>query len=66
MWGDCWLIRAVGSDGRSGKYVVAASAGCTLDSGFYSWDFYNKEIMAFPTESKAFTSTSSTISPVFA
>lgn len=66
MWGDCWLIRAAGSDGRSGKYVVAASAGCTLDSGFCSWDFYNKEIMAFHTESEAFTSTSSTISPVLA
>lgn len=64
MWGDCWLIRAAGSDGRSGKYVVAASAGCTLDSGFCSWDFYNKEIMAFHTESEAFNSTSSTISPV--
>lgn len=64
IWGDCWLIRAAGSDGRSGKYVVAASAGCTLDSGFCSWDFYNKEIMAFHTESETFTSTSSTITPV--
>ena len=66
MWGDFWLIRAAGSDGCSGKYVVAASTGCTLDSGLCSWDFYNKEIMAFHTESEAFTSTSSTISPVLA
>ncbi|KAK1290704.1 hypothetical protein QJS10_CPB18g02003 [Acorus calamus] len=29
IWGDCWLIRAAGSDGCSGKYVVAASAGNT-------------------------------------
>lgn len=64
IWGDCWLIRAAGSDGRSGKYVVAASAGCTLDSGFCSWDFYNKEITAFHTESETFTSSSSTITPV--
>eukprot|EP01018_Ginkgo_biloba_P009904 Gb_09371 [translate_table: standard] len=62
IWGDCWLIRAAGSDGRCGKYVVAASAGSTLDSGFCSWDFYNKEIMAFHSEAEAIPSSSGTFS----
>ncbi|KAK7243105.1 hypothetical protein RIF29_37890 [Crotalaria pallida] len=46
MWRDCWVIRAPGSDGSSGRYVIAASAGNTMDSGFCSWDFYNKEVRA--------------------
>ncbi|XP_058094648.1 KIN14B-interacting protein At4g14310 [Magnolia sinica] len=50
LWGDCWLIRAAGSDGCSGRYVVAASAGNTLDAGFCSWDFYTKDIRAFRVE----------------
>ncbi|KAH9315357.1 hypothetical protein KI387_023984, partial [Taxus chinensis] len=65
-WGDCWLIRASGSDGRPSKYVVAASAGSMLNSGFCSWDFYNKEIVAFHTEAEVFTCPSSIFSPVFA
>ncbi|KEH41095.1 KIN14B-interacting protein At4g14310 [Medicago truncatula] len=47
IWRDCWLIRAQGSDGCSGRYVVAASAGNTIESGFCSWDFYTKEVKAF-------------------
>ncbi|OIW21187.1 hypothetical protein TanjilG_30783 [Lupinus angustifolius] len=46
MWRDCWVIRAPGSDGCSGRFVIAASAGNTMDSGFCSWDFYTKEIRA--------------------
>ncbi|KAK6161269.1 hypothetical protein DH2020_004650 [Rehmannia glutinosa] len=47
MWRDCWIIRAPSADGCSGKYVVAASAGNSMDSGFCSWDFYTKDIRAF-------------------
>ncbi|KAJ6771397.1 TRANSDUCIN/WD40 REPEAT-LIKE SUPERFAMILY PROTEIN [Salix koriyanagi] len=47
IWRDCWIIRAPGADGCSGRYVVAASAGTTLDSGFCSWDFYAKDVRAF-------------------
>ncbi|KAL0366892.1 UNVERIFIED_CONTAM: KIN14B-interacting protein [Sesamum radiatum] len=46
MWRDCWIICAPGADGCSGKYVVAASAGNSVDSGFCSWDFYTKDIHA--------------------
>ncbi|GLJ40458.1 hypothetical protein SUGI_0833600 [Cryptomeria japonica] len=63
-WGDCWLIRAAGSDGRSCKYVVAASTGSTLNNGFCSWDFYNKEIVAYHTEAELFTCPSSTFSSI--
>ncbi|XP_061994274.1 KIN14B-interacting protein At4g14310 [Rosa rugosa] len=47
MWRDCWIIRAPSADGCSGRYVVAASAGNTMDSGFCSWDFYAKDVCAF-------------------
>ncbi|KAL5990505.1 hypothetical protein ACLOJK_011407 [Asimina triloba] len=50
LWGDCWLVRAPCSDGCSGRYVVAASAGNTLDSGFCTWDFYSKDVRAFRVE----------------
>ncbi|KAJ1431515.1 WD40/YVTN repeat-like-containing domain superfamily [Sesbania bispinosa] len=50
IWRDCWIIRAPGSDGCSGRFVVAASAGNTMDSGFCSWDFYTKEVRAFQVE----------------
>ncbi|KAH0885189.1 hypothetical protein HID58_061285 [Brassica napus] len=33
---DCWVVRAPGVDGNSGRYVVAASAGNTLESRFCS------------------------------
>lgn len=50
LWGDCWLVRAPGADGCSGKYIIAASAGNTLDNGFCSWDFYTKRVQAFKAE----------------
>lgn len=49
-WRDCWVVRAPGADGCSGRYVVAASAGNTLESGFCSWDFYTKDIKALHIE----------------
>ncbi|XP_031502713.1 KIN14B-interacting protein At4g14310 [Nymphaea colorata] len=52
LWRDIWLIRAAGPDGCAAKYVVAASAGNVLDSGFCSWDFYSKEVRAFHTEGR--------------
>ncbi|KAK4427830.1 KIN14B-interacting protein [Sesamum alatum] len=51
-WRDCWIIRAPSADGCSGKYVVAASAGNSVDSGFCSWDFYTKDIRAFRFENE--------------
>ncbi|KAL1808575.1 hypothetical protein ACET3Z_025565 [Daucus carota] len=53
VWRDCWVIRAPSADGCSGKYVVAASAGNTMDSGFCSWDFYTKEVRAVHIEDGA-------------
>ncbi|KAJ9558795.1 hypothetical protein OSB04_013409 [Centaurea solstitialis] len=50
LWRDCWIIRAPAADGCSGRYVVAASAGNGMDSGFCSWDFYTKEVRAFHIE----------------
>lgn len=47
VWGDCWLIRAAGTDGRSNKYIVAASAGGAMDSAFCSWDYYDRSITAY-------------------
>ena len=46
LWNDCWLVRAAGSDGRSNKYVVVATAGSAAGSGFCSWDFYSKNLSA--------------------
>ncbi|GLT76892.1 hypothetical protein SLA2020_485260 [Shorea laevis] len=50
IWRDCWIIRAPSADGCSGRYVVAASAGNSLESGFCSWDFYSKDVRAFHIE----------------
>lgn len=50
MWRDCWIVRAPSADGCSGRYVVAASAGNAMDSGFCSWDFYSKDVRAFHTD----------------
>ncbi|MCL7041224.1 hypothetical protein MKW94_030047 [Papaver nudicaule] len=50
LWGDCWLIRAAGADGCAGKYVVTASSGNALESGFCSWDFYTRDVRAFHVE----------------
>ncbi|XP_040993274.1 KIN14B-interacting protein At4g14310-like [Juglans microcarpa x Juglans regia] len=56
IWRDCWVIRAPGADGCSARYVVAASAGNAMDSGFCSWDFYTKDVRAFQIEGGATTS----------
>ncbi|XXG61964.1 hypothetical protein AAC387_Pa05g0433 [Persea americana] len=64
LWGDCWLIRAADSDGCSGRYVVAASAGSTLDSGFCSWDFYTKAIRAFRVEDGITTTSRTVLGPL--
>ncbi|OMO95252.1 Quinoprotein amine dehydrogenase, beta chain-like protein [Corchorus capsularis] len=50
IWRDCWVIRAPSADGCAGRYVIAASAGNSLESGFCSWDFYTKDVRAFHTE----------------
>lgn len=50
IWRDCWIIRAPSADGCSGRYVVAASAGNSLEAGFCSWDFYTKDVRAFHIE----------------
>ncbi|XP_061361296.1 KIN14B-interacting protein At4g14310 [Gastrolobium bilobum] len=63
MWRDCWVIRAHGYDGCSGRFVVAASAGNTMDSGFCSWDFYTKEVRAFQME-RGTTSSRSALRPL--
>ncbi|XP_010527407.1 PREDICTED: uncharacterized protein LOC104804761 [Tarenaya hassleriana] len=60
-WRDCWIVRATGADGCSGRYVVSASAGNTLESGFCSWDFYTKEIKAFHFEDGSKRSNSRTV-----
>ncbi|KAJ7520149.1 hypothetical protein O6H91_20G069200 [Diphasiastrum complanatum] len=52
-WRDCWLIRAAGSDGRSNRYIVAASAGGALNSGFCCWDFYDKAITGYHWETQS-------------
>ncbi|XP_052189684.1 KIN14B-interacting protein At4g14310-like [Diospyros lotus] len=63
VWRDCWIIRAPGVDGWSGRYVVAASAGNTLDSGFCSWDFYTKDVRAFHMEDET-TSSRTALAPI--
>ncbi|GMH18873.1 hypothetical protein Nepgr_020714 [Nepenthes gracilis] len=65
VWRDCWTIRASSADGCSGKFVVAASAGNTMDTGFCSWDFYTKEVRAFHVEEKT-TNTSAVQRPLSA
>ncbi|XP_078152545.1 transducin/WD40 repeat-like superfamily protein [Carex rostrata] len=55
-WGDCWLLRAPGADGCSGRYVVTASAGPTLRPGFCCWDFYKRNVSAFHLERESETS----------
>ncbi|KAK9146350.1 hypothetical protein Sjap_006253 [Stephania japonica] len=64
IWGDCWLIRAPGADGCSGRYVVAASSGSTLESGFCSWDFYSKDVRAFHLEDEKVNSTRTVLGPL--
>lgn len=49
-WGDCWIVRAPGTDGRSSKFVVAATAGGATDASFCSWDFYSRRTAAYHCE----------------
>ncbi|KAI7748029.1 hypothetical protein M8C21_028533, partial [Ambrosia artemisiifolia] len=63
LWRDCWIVRAPGADGCSGRYVVAASAGNSMDSGFCSWDFYTKEITSFHIEDGV-TNTRTALAPL--
>ena len=51
-WDDCWLIKAVGSDGYTNKYVVAATSGSALDAGFCSWDFDTRSVTAYYNDSE--------------
>lgn len=64
IWRDCWIIRAAGADGCSGRYVVAASAGNSLDSGFCSWDFYTKDVRAFHIEGEGKTTSRTVLGPL--
>lgn len=64
IWRDCWIIRAASADGCSGRYVVAASAGNTLDSGFCSWDFYTKDVRAFHVEGEGTTTSRRVLAPL--
>ncbi|KAJ0949162.1 putative transcription factor WD40-like family [Helianthus annuus] len=59
LWRDCWIVRAPGADGYSGRYVVAASAGNRTDAGFCSWDFYTKEVKSFHIDEVTNTSSTS-------
>ncbi|KAJ0735409.1 putative transcription factor WD40-like family [Helianthus annuus] len=63
LWRDCWVVRAPGVDGCSGRYVVAASAGNSMDSGFCSWDFYTKEVKSFHIEDGV-TNTRTALAPL--
>nr|GLL41186.1 uncharacterized protein LOC109176454 isoform X2 [Ipomoea trifida] len=64
MWQDCWLVRAPGADGCSARYVVAASAGNSINSGFCSWDFYSKDVRASHIEHDTTTSTRTALAPL--
>ncbi|XWS39160.1 hypothetical protein CRYUN_Cryun18bG0026400 [Craigia yunnanensis] len=44
------IIHAPSADGCSGRYVLAASSGNSLESGFCSWDFNTKDVRAFHIE----------------
>ncbi|KAF8015834.1 hypothetical protein BT93_H1394 [Corymbia citriodora subsp. variegata] len=61
IWRDCWIIRAPGADGCSGRYVVAASAGNMMDAGFCSWDFYTKDVRVCHIEEGAAVTSSRTV-----
>lgn len=64
IWRDCWIIRAPSADGCSGRYVIAASAGNSLESGFCSWDFYTKEVRAFHIEGSGTTTSRTVLGPL--
>nr|XP_043610889.1 KIN14B-interacting protein At4g14310 [Erigeron canadensis] len=63
LWRDCWIVRAPGADGCAGRYVVAASAGNSIEAGFCSWDFYTKEVKSFHTEDGV-TNTRTALAPL--
>ncbi|KAJ3672136.1 hypothetical protein LUZ60_006857 [Juncus effusus] len=44
---DCWLVRAAGTDGCSGRYVIATSSGPSPHHGFCTWDFYKNAPTSF-------------------
>lgn len=50
-WDNCWLIRAAGADGRSNKYVVGASAPCGNQAGFCVWNFEDRKVATYHSES---------------
>lgn len=58
VWGDCWIVRAPGTDGRSNKFVVAASAGGATDPAFCTWDFYSRKTAAYHCEPSSLPSPS--------
>ncbi|KAL7081257.1 hypothetical protein ACP275_14G028300 [Erythranthe tilingii] len=64
MWQDCWIIRAPSADGCSGRYVVAASAGNSIHTGFCSWDFYTKEVRAFHMDDEEATLVNTVLAPL--
>ncbi|XP_065861854.1 KIN14B-interacting protein At4g14310 [Euphorbia lathyris] len=64
IWRDCWIVRAPGADGCSGRYVVAASAGNARDSGFCSWDFYTKDVRAFHMEDEEMNTSRTVLGPL--
>ncbi|OWM70498.1 hypothetical protein CDL15_Pgr011974 [Punica granatum] len=64
IWRDCWIVRAPGADGCSGRYVVAASAGNSLESGFCSWEFYSKDVRAFHMEDSRPTAQRTVLGPL--
>ncbi|CAK9213639.1 unnamed protein product [Sphagnum troendelagicum] len=58
-WGDCWVIRASGSDGCSRQYFIAAAAGGARSAAaFCSWDLYDRTIAAYHCDSAPPTSSS--------
>jgi WD40 repeat protein len=46
------LVRAVGSDGYTSKYIVAATSGSALDTGLCSWDFDARSVAAYHWDSE--------------
>ncbi|KAL9687553.1 hypothetical protein QQ045_031957 [Rhodiola kirilowii] len=63
LWRDCWIVRAPGVDGCSGRYIVAASAGNAMDSGFCSWDYYTKDVQAIHIDNEV-TATRTVLGPL--
>ncbi|KAK4775654.1 hypothetical protein SAY87_023615 [Trapa incisa] len=64
IWRDCWIVRAPGADGCSGRFVVAASAGNSMEAGFCSWEFYSKDVRAFHIEGRGPTANRTVLEPL--